>query len=72
MRLTRRVFLETFLIENGKVTQPVMNLRFTESVVRLVQNTTMVSQRVRGAENGMVAPAVQTRDFTFTSISDAV
>jgi predicted Zn-dependent protease len=63
-----------FLIENGKVTQPVMNFRFTESVIRLLQNTTMVSQnvRVRGAETGMVAPAVQARDFTFTSISDAV
>jgi predicted Zn-dependent protease len=63
-----------FLIEKGVVTQPVMNLRFTESVVRLLQNTTMVSrnERVRGGELGMIAPAIQARDFTFTSISDAV
>jgi predicted Zn-dependent protease len=63
-----------FLIEKGEVTKPVVNFRFTESVVRLLQNTTMVSQntRVRGAEVGMIAPAVQARDFTFTSISDAV
>jgi predicted Zn-dependent protease len=63
-----------FLIEGGKVTQPVMNMRFTESVMRLLQNTTMVSEntRVRGAEIGMIAPAIQAHDFTFTSISDAV
>jgi predicted Zn-dependent protease len=63
-----------FLIENGVVTKPVMNLRFTDSVVRLLQNTIMVSRnvRVRGAEVGMVAPAIQASDFIFTSISDAV
>jgi predicted Zn-dependent protease len=63
-----------FLIEKGEVTRPVVNFRFTESIVRLLQNTTMVSQnmRVRGAEIGMIAPAVQAHDFTFTSISDAV
>jgi predicted Zn-dependent protease len=63
-----------FLIENGQVTRPVVNLRFTESIVRLLQNTTMLSQntRVRGAEVGMIAPAIQARDFTFTSVSDAV
>ena len=63
-----------FLIENGVITKPVMNLRFTDSVVRLLQNTSMVSKnvRVRGAEVGMIAPAIQARDFTFTSTSDAV
>jgi predicted Zn-dependent protease len=63
-----------FLIEKGEITKPVVNFRFTESVVRLLQNTTMIGKntRVRGAEVGMIAPAVQARDFTFTSISDAV
>ena len=63
-----------FLIEDGAITKPVVNLRFTDSVVRLLQNTLMVSRnmRVRGAEVGMIAPAVQARDFNFTSISDAV
>jgi predicted Zn-dependent protease len=63
-----------FLLENGEITQPVVNFRFTDSVVRLLQNTAMLSQsvRVRGAEVGMIAPAVQAHDFTFTSISDAV
>jgi predicted Zn-dependent protease len=63
-----------FLIENGKVTQPVMNFRFTESAVRLLQNTTMLGESVRGrgAESGMIAPSLQAREFTFTSVSDAV
>jgi predicted Zn-dependent protease len=63
-----------FLIEKGVITQPVVNLRFTESPVRLLQNTMMLSrnERVRGGEQGMVAPAIQARDFTFTSVSDAV
>jgi predicted Zn-dependent protease len=63
-----------FLIEDGAITKPVINLRFTDSVVRLLQNTMMVSRnmRVRGAEVGMIAPAVLARDFNFTSISDAV
>ena len=41
-----------FLIEKGEVTKPVMNLRFTESVVRLLQNTTMVSQNSARARSG--------------------
>jgi predicted Zn-dependent protease len=63
-----------FLIENGVVTQPVVNLRFTESTVRLLQNTIMLSrnERVRGGESSMIAPGVQARDFTFTSVSDAI
>jgi predicted Zn-dependent protease len=64
-----------FLIEKGIVTQPVVNFRFNESPVRLLQNTKMLGQpgRVRGAEgSGMVAPAIQAADFNFTSISDAV
>jgi predicted Zn-dependent protease len=64
-----------FLIEKGKVTQPVMNLRFTDSPVRLLQNVQKLAEaeRVRGGEGqGMVAPALRASEFIFTSISDAV
>ena len=64
-----------FLIENGKITTPVMNFRFNESPVRLLKNTKMVGQtaRVRGLEGGMmVAPAIVASDFPLTSISDAI
>jgi predicted Zn-dependent protease len=64
-----------FLIENGKITQPVMNFRFLESPVRLLKNTKMLGQavRVRGLEGGMMmAPALVATDFPMPSISDAI
>jgi predicted Zn-dependent protease len=64
-----------FLIENGKVTNPVVNFRFNESPVRLLQNIIKLGtpERARGAEgSGMIAPPVVAKDFTFSSISDAI
>jgi len=63
-----------FLIENGKVTSPVVNFRFNESPVRMLQNTIGMGKaiRTRGMEDGMVTPPLVVKDFPFTSISDAV
>ena len=63
-----------FLIEQGKVTKPVVNFRFNESPVRLLQNTVAMGRpiRTRGGESGMIAPPLVVKDFPFTSISDAV
>ena len=64
-----------FLIENGKITTPVMNMRFLESPVRLLKNTKRLGKavRVRGLEGGMmIAPALVATDFPLPSISDAV
>ena len=64
-----------FLIENGKITTPIMNFRFIESPVRLLKNTKTVGQaaRVRGLEGGMmISPAIVATDFPLTSISDAI
>ena len=64
-----------FLIENGKITTPVMNFRFLESPVRLLKNTKQIGQaiRVRGLEGGMmIAPALVATDFPLPSISDAI
>jgi predicted Zn-dependent protease len=64
-----------FLVENGKVTGPVMNFRWNESPVRVLQNTTMLGQPVRtqGAEAGSsFAPPLMATDFNFASVSDAV
>jgi predicted Zn-dependent protease len=63
-----------FLIENGKVTSPVVNFRFNESPVHLLQNTVAMGRpvRTRGGESGMIAPPLVVKDFPFTSISDAV
>ena len=64
-----------FLIENGKITTPVMNFRFLESPVRLLKNTKRIGQavRVRGLEGGMmISPALVATDFPLPSISDAI
>jgi len=64
-----------FLVEKGKVTDPVMNFRWNESPVRVFQNTKMLATPVRtqGAEAGSsLAPAILATDFNFASVSDAV
>jgi predicted Zn-dependent protease len=63
-----------FLIENGKITSPVVNFRFNESPVRMLQNTIGLGKavRTRGMEDGMVTPPLVVKEFPFTSISDAV
>ena len=66
----------TFLIENGKVTRSVKNLRFNESPLFMLNNLEMIgrSDRIAGTESGgnLVFPTLKVRDFNFTSLSDAV
>jgi predicted Zn-dependent protease len=69
----------TFLIENGSITSAVKNLRWNESPVFMLNNVEMLSPPVRVSANesgdvdsAVVVPAVKARDFTFTSLSDAV
>jgi predicted Zn-dependent protease len=63
-----------FLIEEGKVTKPVVNFRFNESPVRMLQNTIAMGKpvRTRGGESGMIVPPIVVKEFPFTSVSDAV
>ena len=66
----------TFLIENGKITKAVKNLRFNESPLFMLNNLEAVGRadRVAGTEAGgnVVFPALKVKDFNFTSLSDAV
>jgi predicted Zn-dependent protease len=64
-----------FLIEQGKLTAPVMNFRFNQSPVEMLKSTVAMGTpvRARGGEGqGMIAPAIVVKDFSFTSVSDAV
>ena len=64
-----------FLIENGKITDPVMNFRFNDGPLHLLQNAVRIGKasRMRGLEGAtLVAPALVASEFNFTSISDAV
>jgi predicted Zn-dependent protease len=66
----------TFLIENGKITKAVKNLRFNESPLFMLNNLEMLgrAERVAGTEAGgnVVFPTLKVKDFNFTSLSDAV
>jgi predicted Zn-dependent protease len=69
----------TFLIENGKVTRPVKNMRWNESPIFLLNNLEMLGRPERvsateaaGVGAAIVVPAIKARDFNFTSASDAV
>jgi len=64
-----------FLVEKGKVTDPVTNYRWNESPVRVLQNTKKLTQPLRsqGAETGAsIVPAILVTDFNLASVSDAV
>jgi len=61
----------TFLIEKGKITRPVKDLRFTQSIVGALDAVVGVSRERRlelgeGA-SGVLAPWLQIGRFTFTS-----
>ncbi len=66
----------TFYIENGQIKYPVKNFRFNESPVIMLNNIDELGKpvRVAGDESSfvMVLPPMRLRDFTFTSLSDAV
>jgi predicted Zn-dependent protease len=68
----------TFLIENGKVTRPVTNFRFNQSLAELLKNVDLLGQptRVCASENSsvgspIIVPALKVRKFNLASVSDA-
>ena len=60
----------TFYIENGKIKHPVKNFRFNESPIIMLNNLEALGKQVR--IDGNLVPYMKIRDFTFTSLSDAV
>ncbi len=69
----------TFLIEDGKITRPVTNFRFNQSLVSMLENIEMVgpSVRVAASENSsvstpIVVPPLKVRGFNLSSVSDAI
>jgi predicted Zn-dependent protease len=69
----------TFLIENGRISRPVNNFRFNQSMVSLLQNVEMLGRptRVAASENSsvsapIVVPALKIREFNLASVSDAI
>ena len=61
----------TFYIENGQIKFPVKNFRFNESPVIMLNNLEALGKPVRTEGDAMIPP-MRIRDFTFSSLSDAV
>ena len=61
----------TFLIENGTITRPVKDLRFTQSIVEALAHVVQVSPERRlelgEGESGVLSPWLHIGRFTFTS-----
>jgi len=66
----------TFYIENGKIKHPIKNFRFNESPIIMLNNLETLGQQKRAvtSEGGtaLYIPYMKIRDFTFSSLSDAV
>lgn len=69
----------TFFIENGKIKHPIKNFRFNESPIIMLNNLETLGKQMRVASGGgpggggsSLVPAMKIRDFTFSSLSDAV
>ena len=66
----------TFYIENGEIKYPIKNLRFNESPVIMLNNVDELGRTVRVPPDEVpvtiMVPPMRLRDFTFTSLSDAV
>jgi predicted Zn-dependent protease len=60
----------TFFIENGSIKHAVKNFRFNESPVIMLNNLDELGRPERS--RGYLIPPMRVRDFTFTSLSDAV
>ncbi|OGO50551.1 MAG: hypothetical protein A2148_02605 [Chloroflexi bacterium RBG_16_68_14] len=63
----------TFLIEDGKITSPIKNLRFTQSYleamnrVEAIGKTSMLCQAIAGVSR---VPALKVRGWAFTGVSE--
>ncbi|MEL7007978.1 MAG: TldD/PmbA family protein [Cyanobacteria bacterium J06588_4] len=60
----------TFLIENGKISHPVKNLRFNQSLPTMLNNVVAVSKAQRCG--GSVIPGCKVENFHFSSITDSI
>jgi predicted Zn-dependent protease len=74
--LTGLTRVGTFYIENGKIKFPVKNFRFNESPIIMLNNVEALGKPERAISvesyRSYMIPPMKVRDFTFSSLSDAV
>lgn len=61
----------TFMVQDGKIAHSVSNMRFNESPLFMLDKLDAIGTPVR-LSGQLVMPALRVRDFTFSSVSDAV
>jgi predicted Zn-dependent protease len=71
-----------WLIENGKISKPVKNMVFTESILFALNNIDQLGVPVRvfhpepmpifSIPTPVMVPPLKIRDFSFTALTDAV
>ncbi|MHB1459100.1 MAG: TldD/PmbA family protein [Armatimonadota bacterium] len=59
----------TFLIENGEITTPLKNLRFTDGILERLSNVDMISKETYRQPMSVV-PAIKARGFKFTGATE--
>ncbi len=65
-----------FLIENGKITKAVKNLRFTDSIIRLLNNVealskdTYIANEFFDPEFSVILPYMKIKGFRFSSVTE--
>jgi predicted Zn-dependent protease len=69
----------TFLIENGKITRPVTNFRFNQSLAELLAGVEMLGKPTRVAADEssasgtpVIVPPLKIKEFNLASVSDAI
>ncbi|MEW6482771.1 MAG: TldD/PmbA family protein [bacterium] len=68
----------TFFIENGKVSYPIKNMRFTQSIIDGLSNVSFISKERRLSSEGMIieflsscyVPTIKIEKFNFTGKTD--
>ncbi|MFQ6076003.1 MAG: TldD/PmbA family protein [Candidatus Bathyarchaeia archaeon] len=59
----------TFLIERGEISKPIMNLRFTDSLLSALSDVPMVGQGLERLEY-VTAPAMKCKKLRFTGVTE--
>lgn len=71
----------TFLIEDGRITRPLRDVRFTDSILRILEATEALTARQhlvadydlygRRHATGVVCPSLRAHDFRVTGVTPA-
>ena len=59
-------------IEKGRISHPVTNLRFNQSVLKMLAPGNVQAIGVPERKSPLMVPALRLSAFTFTSVSDAI